>query len=226
MIKMIPARVHPIIVIDGADGVGKTTQIELLKEKYKDKSEFVKFPAYESHTGFYINEYLKGNLNHILDNLEYNDKIKKISLLYTMDRLLWFESKYNYRRPLICDRYTTSNMIHMGALILKHGGTINDVMNYVEYLEWLEYINLCIPKPNTVIYLDASTEQLSKNLKGTQQVLDIHEDESVFKNIELVKKRIIDYCGWKVIKCDDNNGMKSIENIHNSIDNIIKGYLK
>lgn len=217
---------NDIIVIDGADGVGKTTQVGILKEKFKNKFNFMKFPNYDSTTGYFITKYLEGKFDKVFEGLEELDRINKISMLYTMDRSIWFAREYQYKKPLICDRYTTSNIIHMAALIIHGGGTIEDVYHYINNIESLEYGSLNIPEPDLVIYLDAPTEQLSKNLKGTQQVLDIHEDESIFKEIESVKKEIIDYCGWKVVNCVDEYGMRNIENINNDIIKIIDEYYK
>jgi len=214
-----------IIVIDGADGVGKTTQIGLLKEKYKE-FKFMKFPNYNSTTGFFITKYLNGEFENMFKGLEPLDRINKISMLYTMDRNIWFSKYYEPYIPLICDRYTTSNILHMSTLIIHNGGTMEDVYHYINNIEDLEYSKLNIPEPNLVIYLDAPTEQLKKNLNGTQQVLDIHEDESIFKNIESVKTEIIEYCGWKVVNCVDESGMRSIENIHNDIVKIIDNYFE
>ena len=163
-------------------------------------------------------------LDEAFDGLDPLDRINKISMLYTMDRTIWFANQYDSSRPLICDRYTTSNILHMSTLIIHNGGTIDDVYHYINNIECLEYGQLNIPEPNLVIYLDASTDQLSKNLKTTRQVLDIHEDESIFKDIDSVKNEIIDYCGWKVVNCCDEQGMKSIENIHNDIVRIIEEY--
>ena len=212
-----------IIVIDGADGVGKTTQINLLKEKYTNFN-FMKFPNYNSTTGYFITKYLEGKFENVFEGLDELDKINKISMLYTMDRTVWFSKHYHPYIPLICDRYTTSNILHMSTLIIHGGGTLEDVYHYIDNIEDLEYGKLNIPEPNLVIYLDAPTEQLKKNLSGTEGVLDIHENESIFKNIELVKKEIIDYCGWKVVNCFDGTSMKSIENINNDIVKIIDTY--
>ena len=56
-----------IVVIDGADGSGKTTQLELLKKKFTEFN-FTKFPDYESETGFYITKYLNGAFSFVIWN--------------------------------------------------------------------------------------------------------------------------------------------------------------
>ena len=213
-----------IIVIDGADGVGKSTQFELLKKTYLN-CEFTKFPNYNSDTGFFISKYLNGDLNHVFEGMDEIDKVNKISKLYAMDRVLWFGTSYNKYKNLICDRYTTSNIIHMSALIINSGGTIDDVYNYIDTLENLEYNILNIPEPDLVIYLDASPKNLMNNLSTSREVLDVLENESNFRAIESVKNEIIIYCGWAVVKCDDENGMRPIEEINNDIKKIIDAYL-
>lgn len=212
-----------VIVLDGADGAGKTTQIKLLTKKYTD-FEFMKFPNYNSDTGFYITEYLNGNFEKILKDLSIKEKINKISTLYTVDRVMWFNEHYNPFKNLICDRYTTSNILHMAALMIKEGCSINDVFEYIDRLEKLEYFTLGIPRPSLVIYLDVPTDQLAINLNNTGHSLDIHEDKSVFEKIESVKSKIIERCNWQVIKCTDENGMRTIEDINKDICTIIDNY--
>lgn len=217
-----------VVVIDGADGAGKTTQVALLKERFKVidfiNHNFMKFPNYDSTTGYFITKYLEGKFEPVFEGLDPLDKINKISMLYAMDRVVWFANYYDPHVPLICDRYTTSNILHMGALIIHSGGTIDDVYAYIDNLEDLEYNKLNIPAPDLVIYLDVPTTQLTKNLQSTDKVLDIHEDERIFKQIESVKKAIIEYCGWTVVNCTDEHGMRSIDDINNDIIDIIRRY--
>ena len=49
-----------IIIIEGLDGSGKSTQFELLQSKFSD-CRFITFPNYNSPSGEIITDYLKGN---------------------------------------------------------------------------------------------------------------------------------------------------------------------
>jgi len=172
-----------------------------------------------------IKQYLYGNLidnnNDILEDL---DVIKFISTMYTMDRLFYFKSSLNIFSDInIFDRYTTSNIIHMGS-------KLNDfklIDDYITWLEDLEYNKLGIPKPDKVIYLDISYLTSIKNIKSMNKVYDIHETEDALKRVEHIKNYIIDKCGWTRIVCDDkNNNMRPIDDITHDIKKEINIILK
>lgn len=217
---MIKYKNKNIIVIDGADGVGKTTQIELLKTTHSDY-RFRKFPVYSSDTGYFIQQYLYNNLDNILpiDHIHFTD-VYRSSLLYTMDRVMWFSQHYNPNKDLICDRYTTSNMIHMGANILLHRGTMDDVKKYIEHLENLEYNILNIPRPTKVIYLDAPIEQILTNL-NSRNILDKHENEDLLRNVDKIKNYLINTYHWEVIHCFKNGKLRTIDDINTEIKTLI-----
>lgn len=221
--KMIRDFGKEVIVIDGADGVGKTTQVAMLREKFPYLN-YMKFPHYESDAGFYITKYLHGEMDDLFKGLPPMEIIKKISLLYTLDRVIWFNETYNPHGILICDRYTTSNIIHMAALGAKLNMSFDEIIDYIKWLDKLEHATLSIPRPNFVIYLDAPSEQLMANLNGTHQVLDKHENEELLKKVDDLKQRIIEYCGWHVVNCTDESGMRSPEDINNDISKIILSY--
>lgn len=60
---------NKIIVIDGVDGAGKTTQVNILKQLCPE-FKFAKLPWYESNTGIKIADYLNGKYeNKEFDNI-------------------------------------------------------------------------------------------------------------------------------------------------------------
>jgi len=212
-----------IIVLDGADGVGKSTQLALLKETYPNL-KFNKFPVYDSETGFFITQYLKGNMNSFLDPLPIMDQVKYISTLYTMDRVNWFRTHYDRLTPLICDRYTTSNIIHMSAKLWMNGVDIDEILDYIDWLNHFEHDIHNIPFPSIVIYLDAPVEFLIKNLEKTGKELDIHENIKMLEAIDEIKSTIFKYCNFTVVNCVDALGLRSVVDIHNDINDIITKY--
>ena len=49
-----------LIVIEGLDGCGKSTQLDMLHDKYGDKAKFISFPNYDSPSGSIVKDYLSG----------------------------------------------------------------------------------------------------------------------------------------------------------------------
>ena len=85
-----------------------------------------------------------------------------------------------------------------------------------------EYEKLGIQKPDTVIFLSASFDLVSKmrnNRKENDGIInDIHE-----KDLDYMRKVydnalfVADYLNFSIINCDDGDDMRSIEDIHNDI---------
>ena len=104
-----------LIVIEGLDGSGKSTQLELLAGRLRDAripAKTISFPDYESNSSALVKMYLNG---------EFGDKPGDVnpyaaSLFYCVDRFASFKSKwgeeYNAGQIIIAGRYTTSNAIH------------------------------------------------------------------------------------------------------------------
>lgn len=154
MAKNSKKRTGKLIVIDGTDGSGKTTQISLLVNHLKKdghKVKVVDFPEYYSN-------FFGKFIGHCLTEQYYNFvrvHPKIASVLYAADR---FESKDNIEKWLkegyiiVADRYVSANQIHQG-------GKISNVKKRKEFIEWLnkmEYGVFKIPKPNVVLYLNLS----------------------------------------------------------------------
>ena len=204
---------NKIIVIDGVDGSGKTTQINALKNIYGSKFEFAKLPWYESPTGKIIQDYLNGVYNsYEFDNIY--DKVKFISDMYTMNRVEFFDNIYNPSKNYIFDRYTTSNILHMGA-ILQEKSLID---KYIKDLSDYEYTWFNLPEPDLVLFLDIPKELCIDNIAKRNTTHDIHETNEYIDKLYNIKDYIIEKCGWRIIRCGSNiNGMYPIDKITASI---------
>ena len=211
-----------LIVIDGLDGSGKQTQTLKLYERLKDENYKVyktSFPNYESKTGEIVKMYLSGKFGGVDDVNAYQGSIP-----YAMDRYVSFINdewgrKYREGYLIICDRYTTSNLIHQGTKVSNE-----ELINYINWLKDLEYKKLNIPIPDDVLYLDVPievSENLIKNRLNkftNQKELDIHE-----RNLDYLRKcyyitqKISKLEDWNVIDCTQNSEMLSIDDIHEKI---------
>ncbi|MFA6050843.1 MAG: dTMP kinase [Candidatus Paceibacterota bacterium] len=215
-----------LIVIEGTDGSGKTTQTELLIERLKREnisSESLRFPRYEDNLfGKLIRECLDGFHG---DFISLDPKIA--SVLYACDRRetiplirQWLEDG----KTVILDRYVSSNQIHQG-------GKIKNEKERAEFLEWLsemEYEKLGILKPHAVIYLEVpfeTSKTLIENRIGTKDLAD--EDWEYLANskaagVYMTSKE----ASWQRVDCAPEGQLLTREAIHELIWEKVSPMLK
>ena len=209
-----------LIVIEGTDGSGKSTQFRLLTEAVEQAGyEFRKlvFPQYKEESSALIRMYLGG---------EFGDKPSDVnayaaSAFYAVDRYASYKKVwgqwYEEGGLVLSDRYTTSNAVHQASKEPEAGRA--------EFLRWLyefEYDKLGLPRPDLTIYLDvptAYTEQLMRAREAaTGTSADIHEqDLEYLATCRRTGKAAAEFYGWTVINCVRDGEMRSIEDIHEEI---------
>ena len=212
-----------IIVVEGAcDGIGKSTQYSLLEKMLKDKGyEIAKhhFPTYDSYQGEAAKRYLAGEFGNQNELSPYF-----VNCMYATDRAItWnkeLKNEYEKGKIILLDRYTTSSLIYQSALI----DDMEQKKAFVDYVCDFEYNKLGIKKPDVVIFLHASFDLITKIRNERKQndgiINDIHERDLIYmKKVYDNAMFLADYLGWEKIKCDVDNTMKSIEEIHNEIVN-------
>jgi len=213
-----------IIVIEGTDGSGKQTQTQMLFEYLKNNGKQVKqqsFPNYESDSSILVKKYLNGEFGGIYGLLP-----KQISIFYAVDRLLTMQQYKEYLSNggvLLLDRYVTSNMLHQAT-------KIDDDFERTQMIDWIEkfeYEDLLLPKPDVVIFLDMPP-QFSKKLRelrgdlkaGTNK--DVHEqDANYLKRCYNLGIQIAKDKNWNIIKCYEEDTIKSREQINKEIINLL-----
>lgn len=215
------------IVIEGTDCSGKETQSKLLVEfltNQNKKAVYLTFPNYNSPTGKIIGgpylgkeeickSYFKEGASHV--------DAKVASLYFAADRYYNLQQIIDYLNKdyiVIMDRYISSNMAHQG-------GKIKDKEKRYEMYQWLEkleYELLGLIKPDITIFLHMPSKY-TKDLKKNRTSLDEHEkDEEHLKQAELAYLELKDKYNFITIDCVENNKIKTIEEIHNEILNVIK----
>jgi dTMP kinase len=211
------------IVIEGTDGSGKGTQIQLLKEKLESNNVPVKvvdFPRYEENIyGRLVGRYLKGEFGGIENVSPY-----LASLTYAGDRMLAKDLMWNWLNKgglIIANRYVISSKIFMSARL-----PVEERQKYLDWEDELEYKTNGIPKEELVIFLHVSSKLSQKNLKGKGarsymggNKKDIHEKDIKYQ--EAVRQVYLEFArtqpDWAFIECTENNQMKSKEDIHQNI---------
>ncbi|MDQ5950200.1 MAG: dTMP kinase [Patescibacteria group bacterium] len=202
-----------IIVIEGSDGSGKTTQTNLLIERFRKEGvsvETLRFPQYtENLFGALIRECLDGKHGDFI-----NMDPKIASVLYACDRFETMKKIEDWQeegKVIVLDRYITSNQIHQG-------GKIKDENKRAEFLTWLskmEYDILKIKKPDSVFYLNVPMEisvDLISKREGVKDSAD--SDFEYLKNskeagLYMVKTESF----WKTIDCMEEGKLLSPEAI-------------
>lgn len=209
-----------LIVIEGLDGSGKSTQLELLPQnllKNGIESKTVSFPDYDSDSSALVKMYLGGAFGNHPDDVN----AYAASLFYAVDRFASFKtnwgSYYNQNGVIISGRYTTSNAVHQTSKLPPEMW-----QGFLDWLYELEYNKVGIPKPDKVIFLDmpveVSQKLLSHRYAGNEDKKDIHEsDTNYLDNCRRAAMFTAQYSGWTVIPCAENGQARSIEDISNDI---------
>ena len=208
-----------LIVIEGAvDGIGKSTQFALLKEKLCTSGYTVSghhFPSYGTTQGAMVEAYLKGEYGTPESLSPYF-----VNSVYALDRAVtWKESlsaRYDAGDVILLDRYTTSSLIYQSASISDE----DEKARFIDYVTDYEYTKLGIAAPDVVIFLDApfETAALLRGARvGNEGVdNDIHEsDDSFMRRVWSSAQFVCDRLGWSRIRCTNEDGtMRSREDIH------------
>lgn len=209
-----------LIVLEGTDGSGKSTQFRLLAQRLdQEKYKFQKlvFPQYSQPSSALIRMYLGGEFGSSPSDVN----AYAASAFYAVDRYASFKKVwgewYAQGGLVISDRYTTSNAVHQASK--------EPVEKRQEFLKWLydfEYGKLGLPRPDLVLYLDVPTDFTEHLLRGRETVThtsaDIHEQDTAYlATCRQAGKAAANYYGWTVISCVQNGKMRSIEDIHEEI---------
>ena len=214
-----------LIVIEGAcDGIGKTTQYEMLCNHFQNDGLEVAnhhFPSYGTYQGAPVEKYLKGEYGQPSELSPYF-----INSLYANDRgITWYtnlKQLYEQGKIILLDRYTTSSLIYQSALIED----IGQKKKFIDYVIDFEYSKIGIKEPDNVIFLHAPFDLVTEMRKARKQnegvTNDIHES-----NLDFMKKVyesamfIADYLSWDKVQCNDGDKMGSINDIHEEVYNIL-----
>lgn len=220
-----------LIVIDGLDGSGKKTQVDILVSKLKQMGKnvhMIDFPDYDSESSAPVKMYLRGDIGH--DPSKLNPYL--CSLFYTVDRGIQFnKTMFNwYNEPdsiLVANRYISANVIHQGAKI----DSAEDKKKYFEWIYNLEIEKVGLPKDNITIILSLPVEVSQKLMDGRYKAnggsKDIHEADMAYlhkcyNTVDIAVKHLssLGY-NWKKIDCSENGDIRSKDSIEKDIwDNI------
>ena len=209
-----------LIVIEGTDGSGKSTQFRLLTDRLESeqvKFQKLVFPQYSEPSSALIRMYLGGEFGKSPSDVN----AYAASAFYSVDRYASYRKVwgkwYEEGGLVVSDRYTTSNAVHQAS---KEPEDKRE-----DFLNWLydfEYDKLGLPRPDLVIYLDVPTDFTEKMLRHreseTHTQADIHEqDMQYLATCRRMGRAAAVHYGWTVIRCVRDGAMRSMEDIHEEI---------
>ncbi|EKD49424.1 MAG: Thymidylate kinase [uncultured bacterium] len=210
-----------LIVIEGTDGSGKTTQFKLLIKRLKEegfKTSSMSFPRHNTpFFGLLIDRYLNNEFGKADEVSPY-----LASVLYAADR--WevrdkLMHSLKLGKIVVLDRYVESNLGHQG-------GKIQDVSKRKKLLKWLGDLDYKVfknPKPDLVIYLSVPSKfsvrlagKLSKKYKktsydGLENIGHLTKARKVFEALASSKQY------WKKINCVERGKLFPILEIHEKV---------
>lgn len=216
-----------LFVIEGNDGVGKSTQIAQLESRLKSdglKIASHHFPTYYSYQGKGVEKYLAGEYGKPEDLSPYF-----INSLYAYDRAITWRIKlqqlYDKGRTILLDRYTTSSLIYQSTPI----DDIKAKNQFLDYVSDFEYRKLGIREPDIVFFLAAPFDLITKMREQRAEndgiKNDVHErDHELLRKVNENALYVAEYLHWNIIDCSttDHNNIRSIEDIHQEIYQTLK----
>jgi len=211
-----------LIVLEGTDGSGKSTQFKLLCAALEARGQEFRrlvFPRYQEESSALIRLYLGGAFGTRPGDVN----AYAASAFYAVDRYASCKQDwgafYEAGGLVVCDRYTTSNAVHQGSKLPE-----GERPGFWTWLEDFEYGKLALPRPDVVLWMDMPAERAMENLRrreaDTHTQADIHEvDPAYLRACYAAERQAAAHYGWHAVACMDGARLRAVEEIHQEIMN-------
>lgn len=211
-----------LIVLEGIDGSGKSTQYAKLCQRLDEENISFKrlvFPRYDSPSSSLVKMYLGGEFGESPSSVN----AYAASSFYAVDRYASYktewESWYSGGGLVLSDRYTTSNACHQGSKFSSN----KELCIFLDWLCNFEYELMELPRPEIVLYIDTELDialsQLEIREKGGG---DIHERDTEYLHKTLETGRFAaEHYGWHRIESVHDGKLRPVEDIHQEIYSIV-----
>jgi len=225
-----------LIVLEGLDGAGKSTQVRLFREylgSVCNRLEYIHFPRYDAPVyGGLIGKFLRGGFGSIE-----SVHPQLVALLFAEDRR---DAAPQIRRTLqeggtvLLDRYVYSNIAYQCAKLPSY----DEAEDLREWINNTEYGQFGLPRPDLNIFLDVPIGFVEKSLaaqrlgadrgylRGQQ---DIHEADIAFQQRvrDMYRRQAALDPHFIVVDCSDADGeMLPPDVIFNKIKTVYESHTK
>jgi len=216
-----------LITLEGIDGSGKRTQIDLLARALDSRgfsTHVISFPRYESFYGKLVGQYLNGEFGPLAAVDPHLS-----ALLYAGDRLEAkpeMESALAAGKIVLADRYVGSNLAHQSERVLPERRE-----EFLAWLKQLEYRLYGLPVEDMVIYLRVPVQEAHRlvGLKSarvyTTKIRDIQEaDTKHLEQTALIYDRLATEPSWVRIDCMNaaSGALYPPEEIHRAVLQVVE----
>jgi dTMP kinase len=188
-----------IIVFEGLDKAGKTTQAKLLEKRLGNKCVRIDFPDYSTPVGKEIKQFLDGKR-------DYPDEVKMMLLSANRwEKKTQIENMVGTGATVIMNRYYQSNLVYGISKGLR--------------LDWLLSLDKGMPKADLVIVIDIQPKTLVRRSKN---VVDTFENDlglikRVKKNYRILGKKF----KWRIVE-----GENPVDEVHEQVLEIVSKFVK
>lgn len=204
-----------LIVLEGLDGAGKSTQVRMLRTYLESKLpslRYIHFPRYDAPVyGGLISRFLRGEFGSI-------EAVhpQLVALLFAEDRhgaAHAIKEDISQGSTVLLDRYVYSNIAYQCAKLSNP----NEAESLREWIINTEFGQFGEPRPDLNIFLDVPIGFVEKNIhserKGSdreylQHAQDIHEENIEFQKrvrAMYLRQAAVDR-GLQVVDCADSEG--------------------
>jgi dTMP kinase len=210
-----------LIVLEGIDGSGKHTQLEMLARAMRERGvahTTIDFPRYDGFFGKMVAQYLNGEFGTLAQVDAHFS-----ALLFAGDRLenkRQLEDFLNDGKLVLADRYIASNLAHQGAREAPRKAN-----EFLRWLERLEYEVYGLPREDLVIYLRLLPAKAQKMVskkrarRYTRRRRDLQEANLAhLQAATKIFERLARHANWATVECmEGKNELRQPGAIHREI---------
>lgn len=217
-----------LIVLEGTDGSGKSTQFRALCDRLDERGtnyQKLVFPQYDQPSSALIRMYLGGEFGSRPGDVN----AYAASAFFAVDRYASMKKVWgNYYHEgglILADRYSTSNAVHQAAKLPQ-----SEQETFCRWLDEFEHDRLGLPRPDAVLYFDMPTDRAVSLLRSreaaTHTHADIHEvDAAYLAACRDTALRAAGVLGWTVIPCVHDGRLRSVDEIHRHVWSLVEPLL-